>query len=380
MNFSLNFTLLHTDPHSRARAGQIETDHGKIATPIFMPVGTAATVKAVHQHELRDDIHAQICLGNTYHLYLRPGLDILKAAGGIHGFNGWNLPVLTDSGGYQVYSLAHRRKIKEEGVTFQSHIDGSKHQFTPENVMDIQRIIGADIIMAFDECTPYPCDYKYAEKSMGLTHRWLERCIQRFDSTEPLYGHKQAFFPIVQGSTYPELRKISAETIAAYGREGNAIGGLSVGEPAEEMYAMTELVTEILPKDKPRYLMGVGTPENILEGIARGIDMFDCVLPTRNARHGMLYTSEGIINIRNQKWQADFSPIDSNHPVHTSQAHSKAYLRHLFVCNEILGMQLATLQNLGFYLWLVGEARNRILEGTFLNWKNEMVKKVSRRL
>lgn len=345
-----------------------------------MPVGTAATVKAVHQHELRDDIKAQICLGNTYHLYLRPGLEVLRAAGGIHGFNGWQGPVLTDSGGFQVYSLAHRRKIKEEGVTFQSHIDGSKHTFTPENVMDIQRIIGADIIMAFDECTPYPCDFKYAEKSLGLTHRWLERCIERFDNTEPIYGHKQALFPIVQGSTYPELRKISAETIAAHGREGNAIGGLSVGEPAEEMYAMTELVTEILPADKPRYLMGVGTPENILEGIARGIDMFDCVLPTRNARHGMLYTSEGIINIRNQKWQTDFSPIDPNSTTPTSRTHSKAYLRHLFICGEILGMQLATLQNLGFYLWLVGEARTRILDGTFLSWKNELVKKVSRRL
>lgn len=375
----MNFTLLHTDPHSRARAGQIETDHGTIETPIFMPVGTAATVKAAHQHELRDDIKAQICLGNTYHLYLRPGLEVLRQAGGIHGFNAWNRPVLTDSGGFQVYSLAHRRKIKEEGVTFQSHIDGSKHTFTPENVMDIQRIIGADIIMAFDECTPYPCDYKYAEKSLGLTHRWLERCIQQFDHTDPIYGHQQAFFPIVQGSTYPELRKISAETIAAHGREGNAIGGLSVGEPAEDMYAMTELVTEILPKDKPRYLMGVGTPENILEGIARGIDMFDCVLPTRNARHGMLYTSEGIVNIRNQKWQTDFSPIDPDSTVHTSRTHSRAYLRHLFICNEILGMQLATLQNLGFYLWLVGEARTQILAGTFLTWKNEMVKKVSRR-
>ncbi|MFN0036117.1 MAG: tRNA guanosine(34) transglycosylase Tgt [Saprospiraceae bacterium] len=376
----MTFQLLHTDPHSRARAGRIETHHGRIETPIFMPVGTAATVKTVHQHELRDDIRAQICLGNTYHLYLRPGLEVLRAAGGIHGFNGWQGPVLTDSGGFQVYSLAHRRKIKEEGVTFQSHIDGSKHTFTPENVIDIQRIIGADIIMAFDECTPYPCDFKYAEKSLGLTHRWLARCIERFDSTEPVYEHEQAFFPIVQGSTYTDLRRISAETVAAHGREGNAIGGLSVGEPAEEMYAMTELVTEILPQDKPRYLMGVGTPENILEGIARGIDMFDCVLPTRNARHGMLYTSEGILNIRNQKWQTDFSPIDPASTVATSRTHSRAYLRHLFVCNEILGMQLATLQNLGFYLWLVGEARSRILDGTFLNWKNEMVKKVSHRL
>jgi len=375
----MNFSLLHTDPHSRARAGLITTDHGQIETPIFMPVGTAATVKAVHQHELKNDIRAQICLGNTYHLYLRPGLEVLQAAGGIHGFNGWKGPVLTDSGGFQVYSLAHRRKIKEEGVTFQSHIDGSKHTFTPENVMDIQRIIGADIIMAFDECTPYPCEYKYAEKSLGLTHRWLKRCIDRFDSTEPIYGHQQAFFPIVQGSTYPDLRKISAETIASHKREGNAIGGLSVGEPAEDMYAMTELVTEILPKDKPRYLMGVGTPENILECIARGIDMFDCVLPTRNARHGMLYTSEGIINIKNKKWQTDFSPIDPNSTAPTSRTHSRAYLRHLFICNEILGMQLATLQNLSFYLWLVGQARAHILDGTFLTWKQEMVKKVSRR-
>jgi len=374
----LNFQLLHTD--SRARAGLIQTDHGSIETPIFMPVGTAATVKAVHQHELRDDIKAQICLGNTYHLYLRPGLEVLRQAGGIHGFNAWQGPVLTDSGGFQVYSLAHRRKIKEEGVTFQSHIDGSRHQFTPESVMDIQRVIGADIIMAFDECTPYPCDYQYAEKSLGLTHRWLQRCIERFDQSEPLYGHHQALFPIVQGSTYPELRKISAEIIAAHGREGNAIGGLSVGEPAEEMYAMTELVTEILPADKPRYLMGVGTPENILECIARGIDMFDCVLPTRNARHGMLYTSEGIVNIRNQKWQSDFSPIDPNSTVHSSRTHTRAYLRHLFICNELLGMQLATLQNLGFYLWLVQEARKHILEGTFLRWKTEMVKKVRQRL
>lgn len=376
----MTFSLQHTDPHSQARAGVIQTDHGTIGTPIFMPVGTAATVKAVHQHELRDDIKAQICLGNTYHLYLRPGLEVLRQAGGIHGFNAWQGPVLTDSGGFQVYSLAHRRKIKEEGVTFQSHIDGSKHQFTPENVMDIQRVIGADIIMAFDECTPYPCDYKYAEKSLGLTHRWLKRCIERFDQTEPIYGHSQALFPIVQGSTYPELRKISAETIAAHEREGNAIGGLSVGEPAEEMYAMTDLVTAILPRDRPRYLMGVGTPENILECIALGIDMFDCVLPTRNARHGMLYTSEGIVNIRNQKWQSDFSPIDPNSTVQSSRIHSRAYLRHLFICNELLGMQLATLQNLGFYLWLVEAARKHIFEGTFLPWKTEMVKKVRQRL
>ncbi|HRI62129.1 MAG TPA: tRNA guanosine(34) transglycosylase Tgt, partial [Saprospiraceae bacterium] len=361
----MTFALQHTDPHSRARAGSLTTEHGTIETPIFMPVGTAGTVKAVHQHELRDDIRAQICLGNTYHLYLRPGLEVLQKAGGLHRFNGWQGPILTDSGGFQVYSLAHRRKIKEEGVTFQSHIDGSKHTFTPEGVMDIQRVIGADIIMAFDECTPYPCEYKYAQKSLDLTHRWLARCIQQFDRTEPLYGYAQSLFPIVQGSTYPDLRKISAETIAAFGRDGNAIGGLSVGEPAEEMYAMTELVTDILPADKPRYLMGVGTPENILECIARGIDMFDCVLPTRNARHGMLYTAEGIINIRNSKWKEDFSPVDADSPAPTSRTHSRAYLRHLFINEEILGMQLASLQNLGFYLRLVGEARRRIFDGTF---------------
>jgi len=373
----MTFDLIHTDSDTRARAGSIHTDRGIIETPIFMPVGTAATVKAVHQHELERDIKAQICLGNTYHLYLRPGLEVLQQAGGIHGFNGWKGPVLTDSGGYQVYSLGHRRKIKESGVTFQSHIDGSKHEFTPEGVMDIQRVIGADIIMAFDECTPYPCEYKYAKNSMEMTHRWLKRCIDRFDATEPLYGHSQTFFPIVQGSTYPELRKISAETIASFGREGNAIGGLSVGEPAEEMYEMTELVTEILPKDKPRYLMGVGTPENILECIARGIDMFDCVLPTRNARHGVLYTAEGIIHIRNLQWKNDFSPIDANSPIETSQVHSKAYLRHLFINEEILAMQIATLHNLGFYLWLVKEARKQIINGTFSPWKNKMVQQVA---
>ena len=376
----MQFTLQHTDPHSRARTGRIETSHGAIETPIFMPVGTAGTVKAVHQHELADDIRAQIILGNTYHLYLRPGLDILRQAGGLHAFNGWKKPILTDSGGFQVHSLAHRRKIKEEGVTFQSHIDGSRHTFTPEGVMDIQRIIGADIIMAFDECTPYPCEYRYAQKSMELTHRWLARCVGRFDETEPLYGYSQTLFPIVQGSTYPELRKISAETIASFGRDGNAIGGLSVGEPAEEMYAMTELVTDILPKDKPRYLMGVGTPENILECIARGIDMFDCVLPTRNARHGMLYTADGIINIRNSRWKEDFTPIDAGSPVPASRTHTRAYLRHLFINEEILGMQLATLQNLGFFLWLVGEARRRIFDGSFSDWKNQMVRSVSTRL
>lgn len=345
-----------------------------------MPVGTAGTVKAVHQHELADDIRAQIILGNTYHLYLRPGLEVLQQAGGLHRFNGWQLPILTDSGGYQVYSLAHRRKIREEGVTFQSHIDGSRHTFTPEGVMDIQRIIGADIIMAFDECTPYPCEFRYAKNSMDLTHRWLQRCVERFDATQPLYGYSQTLFPIVQGSTYPELRKISAETVAAFERDGNAIGGLSVGEPAEDMYAITEQVAAILPANKPRYLMGVGTPENILECIALGIDMFDCVLPTRNARHGVLYTSEGIIHIRNSRWKADFEPIDANSPTRTSRTHSRAYLRHLFINDEILGMQLATLQNLGFYLWLVGEARRQITAGTFNAWKNSMVKIVSTRL
>lgn len=373
----MTFDLVHTDSVTQARAGSIQTDHGVIETPIFMPVGTAGTVKAVHQHELKRDIKAQICLGNTYHLYLRPGLEVIQQAGGIHGFNGWTGPVLTDSGGYQVYSLGHRRKIKESGVVFQSHIDGSKHEFTPEGVMDIQRVIGADIIMAFDECTPYPCEYKYAKDSMEMTHRWLKRCVDRFDTTEPLYKFAQTLFPIVQGSTYPELRKISAETIASFGREGNAIGGLSVGEPAEEMYEMTELVTEILPKDKPRYLMGVGTPENILECIARGIDMFDCVLPTRNARHGVLYTSEGIVHIRNQQWKNDFSPIDADSPIETSRVHSKAYLRHLFINEEILAMQIATLHNLGFYLWLVKEARKQIINGTFSPWKNKMAQQVS---
>jgi queuine tRNA-ribosyltransferase len=376
----MTFSLQSTDPGSRARAGLIETAHGTIETPIFMPVGTAGTVKAVHQRELEDVIGAQIILGNTYHLYLRPGLDVLRGAGGLHGFNGWPRPMLTDSGGYQVYSLAHRRKIKEEGVTFQSHIDGSKHVFTPEGVMDIQRVIGADIIMAFDECTPYPCEFGYADKSMELTHRWLRRCVDRFDSTEPLYGYAQTLFPIVQGSTYPELRKISAETIASFGREGNAIGGLSVGEPAEEMYAMTALVTDILPADRPRYLMGVGTPENLLECMALGVDMFDCVLPTRNARHGLLYTAKGILNIKNQQWKDDFSPIDADSPVPTSRLHSRAYLRHLFVNEEILGMQIATLQNLGFFLWLVREARQHILAGTFAPWKADMTSRVRQRL
>lgn len=376
----MEFALQHQDPHSKARAGEISTDHGKIQTPIFMPVGTAGTVKAVHQRELKEDINADIILGNTYHLYLKPGLDVLQEAGGLHAFNGWNRPILTDSGGYQVYSLSNQRKIKPEGVDFRSHIDGSKHFFTPENVMDIQRKIGADIIMAFDECTPYPCDYEYARKSLDLTHSWLERCITQFDSTESLYGYQQTLFPIVQGSTYPDLRKKSAETIAAHNREGNAIGGLSVGEPHEDMYSMTDLVCSILPSDKPRYLMGVGTPENILECIALGVDMFDCVMPTRNARHGLLFTSEGIINIKNKKWDRDFSPIDPNGHTFVDEQYSKAYLRHLVHSNELLGAQIASIHNLGFYLWLVREARNRIQDGTFATWKNTMVQKVKQRL
>ncbi len=376
----MQFSLLHKDSKSSARAGILVTDHGEIPTPIFMPVGTAGTVKAVHQRELTDDIHAKIILGNTYHLYMRPGLEILKEAGGIHGFNGWNGPVLTDSGGYQVYSLAESRKITEEGVKFQSHIDGSYHFFTPENVIDTQRTIGADIIMAFDECTPYPCDYAYAEKSMHMTHRWLDRCIDQMNETSSQYGHEQSLFPIIQGSTYEDLRKQSAEYIANTGMDGNAIGGLSVGEPAEEMYAMTDLVCQLLPEDKPRYLMGVGTPENILECIALGIDMFDCVMPTRNARNGMLYTTEGIVNIRNEKWKTDFSIIDPGLGGYVSSFYTKAYLRHLIISNEILGAQIASIQNLTFYLWLVKEARQQISEGTFAEWKNQMVKKVSQRL
>ena len=376
----MQFTIEALDSHSGARAGTITTDHGSIQTPIFMPVGTAGTVKAVHHHDLEHTIRAQIILGNTYHLYLRPGLEVLQGAGGLHRFMGWDKPILTDSGGYQVYSLTHRRKLKDEGVTFQSHIDGSRHLFSPEKVMDIQRVIGADIIMAFDECTPYPCDYRYAEKSMHLTHAWLDRCCRHFDATEGLYGHSQSLFPIVQGSTYAELRKKSAEYIAACNREGNAIGGLSVGEPPEEMYAMTELVCSILPKDKPRYLMGVGTPENILESIALGVDMFDCVMPTRNARNGMLFTTEGIINIRNRKWMHDHSPIDPDGTVFADTHHSKAYLRHLFVGNEMLGPMIATLHNLSFYLWLVQEARREIRQGTFAMWKQAMTPKLSRRL
>ena len=376
----MKFTLAATDAHSKARAGEIETAHGTIQTPIFMPVGTAGTVKAVHQRELKDDVKAQIILGNTYHLYLRPGLDTIEKAGGLHKFNGWNGPILTDSGGYQVYSLSGVRKIKEEGVTFRSHIDGSKHLFTPEGVMDIQRTIGADIIMAFDECTPYPCDYTYARQSMEMTHRWLKRCCDRFDSTESKYGYDQTLFPIVQGSTYTDLRIKSAETIASFNREGNAIGGLSVGEPAEEMYEMTEVVCNILPIDKPRYLMGVGTPVNLLENIALGIDMFDCVMPTRNARNGMLFTSNGIINIQNEKWKNDFSPLEADSELFADTQYTKAYLRHLTQSKEILAAQIASLHNLHFYLWLMKEARSQIIAGTFYDWKNKMVKQLAQRL
>ncbi|MDX2306267.1 MAG: tRNA guanosine(34) transglycosylase Tgt [Microscillaceae bacterium] len=376
----MKFTLQTQDQATQARTGLIQTDHGEIQTPIFMPVGTAGSVKAVHQRELKDDIRAQIILGNTYHLYLRPGLGTLQLLGGLHQFNGWDRPILTDSGGYQVYSLANTRKINEKSVMFHSHIDGSKHEFSPENVMDTQRIIGADIMMAFDECPPYPSDYEYAKKSMELTHRWLHRCLERFRTTEPLYGYSQTLFPIVQGSTYKDLRLASAEAIAATDCEGNAIGGLSVGEPKEMMYEFTELVCAVLPTDKPRYLMGVGTPENILECIALGIDMFDCVLPTRNARHGILYTTEGIINIKNQKWENDHSPIDPGLGGYVSTHYNKAYLRHLIQSKEILGAQIASVHNLTFYLWLVREARAQIEQGTFLGWKNQMVKKLMERV
>lgn len=376
----MKFQLSTTDSQSAARAGILHTDHGDIHTPIFMPVGTAGSVKAVHQRELRSDIQAEIILGNTYHLYLRPGTPLLEKAGGFHQFIGWDKPLLTDSGGYQVYSLGANRKIAEQGVVFKSHIDGSSHTFTPEGVMDIQRSIGADIIMAFDECTPYPCDYNYARESMALTHRWLRRCIDRLASTAPKYGYQQALFPIVQGSVYKDLRMESASFVADQNQEGNAIGGLSVGEPHDDMYEMTSLVCGILPSDKPRYLMGVGTPENLLECIALGVDMFDCVLPTRNGRNGMLFTTEGIINIRNEKWKDDLSPIDAAVGGYASGAHSKAYLRHLIISKEILGAQIASLHNLTFYLWLVKEARIHILDGTFARWKETMVKKVSNRL
>ena len=376
----MNFKLEYTDNKTKARTGTIETDHGIIQTPIFMPVGTVGTVKGVHQHELKDDIKAQIILGNTYHLYLKPGLEIIEGAGGLHQFNGWNKPLLTDSGGYQVYSLSNTRKIDENGVEFRSHIDGSAHYFTPERAIDIQRIIGADIIMAFDECTPYPCEYNYAKDSMEMTHRWLKRCIDQMESTSPLYNHSQALFPIVQGSTYKDLRIKSAETIADFDMPGNAIGGLSVGEPAEELYAMTDLVCSVLPKDKPRYLMGVGTPANLLECIALGVDMFDCVMPTRNARHGMLFTRNGIMNMKNAKWKNDFSPLDELGTSYVDQFYSKAYVRHLFHAKEYLALQIASIHNLAFYLWLVGEARNQIQNGTFSEWKDEMVPQLERKI
>ena len=376
----MKFDLLKTDNKSAARAGEISTGHGKIETPIFMPVGTVGSVKGLHFKELEEDIKAQIILGNTYHLYLRPGLDIIKQAGGLHQFNTWSKPILTDSGGYQVYSLTDRRNLDESGVLFRSHIDGSKHHFSPESVMDTQRVIGADIIMAFDECTPYPCDYDYAKNSMEITHRWLNRCMVRFNETEPLYGHEQSLFPIVQGSTYKDLRKKSAEVIASHNADGNAIGGLSVGEPHEMMYEMTELVCGILPKDKPRYLMGVGTPENILEGIALGIDMFDCVMPTRNGRNGMLFTQNGIINIKNKRWEDDFSPVDKDGTSFVDYTYTKAYLRHLFVAKEMLGPMIASQHNLAFYLWLVKEARKHILFGDFSVWKEMMVKRVTQRI
>lgn len=376
----MKFTLLHTDTQSKARVGELETHHGRIETPIFMPVGTAGTVKGVHQSELKDDINAQIILGNTYHLYLRPGLDVLQKAGGLHKFIGWQNPILTDSGGYQVFSLSNSRKLTEEGATFKSHIDGSTHLFSPESVMDTERSIGADIMMAFDECTPYPCDFNYAKNSLGLTHRWLDRCIKRFNTTQPLYGYEQALFPIVQGSVYKDLRIKSAEFIANKNCFGNAIGGLSVGETAEEMYSMTDVVTTILPKDKPRYLMGVGNPVNILEAIALGIDMFDCVMPTRNARHGLLFTNEGIINIKNLKWKNDFSPLDESGTTFVDKDYSKAYLRHLLICNELLAAQIASVHNLGFYLNLVKQARLKILDGSFVEWKNKMVIQLAQRL
>jgi len=376
----MKFELKNQDPKSKARAGIITTDHGVIETPIFMPVGTMGTVKGIHQTELKDEINPDIILGNTYHLYLRPQINVLKQAGGLHKFMNWDRSILTDSGGYQVYSLSGRRKINEEGVKFKSHIDGSMHFFTPENVMEIQRSIGADIIMAFDECTPYPCDYNYAKRSMHLTHRWLKRCINHLEKTPLKYDYTQTFFPIVQGSTYKDLRKQSAEFIASVGAEGNAIGGLSVGEPAEELYKMSEIVCEILPEDKPRYLMGVGTPINILENIALGVDMFDCVMPTRNARNGMLFTAHGTINIKNKKWENDFSAIDEMGITFVDTLYSKAYVRHLFVSKELLGKQIASIHNLGFYLWLTREARKHIIKGDFAVWKDKMVNQMNKRL
>ena len=378
--YLMNFKLTVQDQKSSARAGIVSTDHGMIETPIFMPVGTAGAVKAVHMRELREDVRAQIILGNTYHLFLRPGIDVIEKAGGLHKFNGWNKPILTDSGGYQIYSLADIRKFTEDGVVFQSHIDGSRHFFTPEKAIDVQRSLGADIIMAFDECTPYPCEHDYAAMSMDRTHRWLNRCIEHFSNGQSLYGFSQSLFPIVQGSVYPDLRAASAEYIAKKGADGNAIGGLSVGEPAEIMYEITDAVCRILPGDKPRYLMGVGTPANILESIALGVDMFDCVIPTRNGRNGMLFTRNGIINIKNEKWKADFSPIEADGDVFADIDYSKAYLRHLYVSREILASMIATVHNLGFYIWLVKEARKKIEEGTFAGWKNVMVKKLMERL
>ncbi|NLN74613.1 MAG: tRNA guanosine(34) transglycosylase Tgt [Bacteroidales bacterium] len=376
----MKFTISAIDSKSNARAGSITTDHGEIETPIFMPVGTVGSVKGIYAQDLKDHIDAQIILGNTYHLYLRPGTEIIEQAGGIQKFNAWNKPMLTDSGGFQVFSLAHRRKITEEGVTFSSHIDGSKHLFTPENVMDIQRKIGADIIMAFDECPPYPCDKTYAKESMELTHRWLERCITHFNNTQPLYGHNQTLFPIVQGSTYKDLRKESAEKIASMEQDGNAIGGVSVGEPIELMYEMTEIACSILPKDKPRYLMGVGTPENILDCIEMGIDMFDCVMPTRNGRNGTIFTRNGIMNMKNKKWANDFSPIDAESDLFADQQYSKAYLRHLYTAKEQLGGIIGSLHNLHFYLWLVKEARKHIIEGNFTTWKANILPKISQKL
>ena len=376
----MKFELIGTDTGTKARAGIMTTDHGVIETPIFMPVGTVASVKGVHQTELEQEINPDVILGNTYHLYLRPSIPILEQAGGLHRFMNWKRNILTDSGGYQVYSLSGRRKIHEEGVKFKSHIDGSSHVFTPENVMEIQRSIGADIIMAFDECTPYPCDYHYAKQSMHMTHRWLKRCIDHLEKVPLKYQYQQTFFPIVQGSTYKDLRKQSAEFIASVEAEGNAIGGLSVGEPAEEMYEMTDLVCSVLPKDKPRYLMGVGTPINILENIALGVDMFDCVMPTRNARNGMLFTAHGTINIKNKKWENDFSPIDEMGITYVDTYYTKAYLKHLFAAKEMLGKQIATVHNLGFYLWLVREARTHIIAGDFHAWKTNMVNQMNKRL
>ncbi|MDE6408815.1 MAG: tRNA guanosine(34) transglycosylase Tgt [Muribaculaceae bacterium] len=376
----MDFKIEATAPYTSARAGEITTDHGKIPTPIFMPVGTVGSVKAVHMKELRDDIDAKIILGNTYHLYLRPGLDVLRKAGGLHKFNSWERPILTDSGGFQVFSLSANRKLKEEGAWFRSHIDGSKHLFTPENVVDIQRVIGADIMMALDECAPGTADYDYAKKSLGLTHRWLARGWKHYNETEGLYGYKQAYFPIVQGCVYPDLRRESAKFISDLGAEGNAIGGLAVGEPTEKMYEMIEVVNDILPSDKPRYLMGVGTPANILEAIDRGVDMMDCVMPTRNGRNGMLFTRNGIMNMRNKKWADDFSPLDPGGASIVDETYSKAYVRHLFISQEILAMQIASVHNLAFYLWLVREARKHIIAGDFKSWKEEMVVNVTRRL